>query len=131
PALRAAIEASRVHAAILGDRHSTTQVARGIWYPGAPEVTDRREVDPGNVLVVDVDRRTRAVDVEVARTGTWTFATVEADLMDAADVAELADRLSAMPDKDRTAVWLKVGGTLTTRAKARLDQVIDEAGDLF
>jgi DNA repair exonuclease SbcCD nuclease subunit len=34
------------------------EVADRIWYPGAPEVTSRRETDPGNVLLVDIDADT-------------------------------------------------------------------------
>ncbi|MPV50214.1 DNA repair exonuclease [Pseudactinotalea sp. HY160] len=131
PGLEAAIAEGRVHAAILGDRHSATEVATGIWYPGTPEVTARREVDPGHVLVVEVDESDRSVAVTRVRTGRWAFATIVADLLDEADVEELAATLAALPDKERTAAWIKASGSLSTRAKARLDQVLDEARDLF
>lgn len=130
-ALRAVLDSGRAHVAVLGDRHSTCQVAPGIWYPGAPEVTARREDDPGNVLVIDVDAATGAVEVEKVHVGRWVFTVFEERLDSDEDVDSLAARLDAAPDKDRTAVWLALSGTLTTAAKARLDVVLADAGEVF
>lgn len=115
----------------LGDRHATYSAAERIWYPGSPEVTSRREDDPGNVLLVDIDKETHAVDVEKIPVGQWTFTVIEADVDSDDDVAALETRLGQIPEKDRTAVWLILRGTLSTAAKARLDEVLDHAGDLF
>lgn len=129
--LRRVLDADRAQFVALGDRHATFEVAERIWYPGAPEVTSRREDDPGNVLVVDIDAQTHAVDVEKVPVGQWSFLVVEEDVDSADDVAALEARLSAIADKDRTALWLILRGTLSTAAKARLDEVLDHAGDLF
>lgn len=129
--LRRVLDADRAQFVALGDRHATYEVAERIWYPGAPEVTSRREDDPGNVLVVDIDPQTHAVDVEKVAVGQWSFVVVEEDIDSAEDVTALESRLSAIADKDRTAVWLILRGTLSTAAKARLDEVLDHAGDLF
>ena len=45
-----------MHYVALGDRHSTTEVGGTgrIWYSGAPEPTAYDEIDPGNVLIVDL-----------------------------------------------------------------------------
>lgn len=129
--LRRVLDADRVQFVALGDRHATFEVAERIWYPGAPEVTSRREDDPGNVLVVDVDPQTHALDVEKVPVGRWSFVVVEEDIDSAEDVTALESRLAAIADKDRTAVWLILRGTLSTAAKARLDEVLDHAGDLF
>lgn len=131
PTLRAAFADGRAQVAVLGDRHSTTRVDDRIWYPGTPEVTARREDDPGNVLVVDVHDDTHAVHVEAVHVGRWRFTVVDARLDSAVDVDALARRLDGMPDKERTAVWLTLSGTLTTAAAAGLDEVLDRAGDLF
>ena len=48
PALTKAIDTGRAHVAVLGARHSTTEIESRIWYAGSPEVTSRREDDPGN-----------------------------------------------------------------------------------
>ena len=129
--LRALLREGRAQFVALGDRHATYEVAERIWYPGAPEVTSRREDDPGNVLVVDIDEDTHECAVEKLPVGTWTFSVIEADLNSAADVAELEQRMNSVADKDRTAVWLILRGTLPTAAKARLDEVLDHFTDLF
>lgn len=129
PALREVIDSGCAHVAILGDRHGTYEVGRGIWYPGSPEVTHRREVDPGNVLLVDVDNG--KVEVERHRVGTWAFLTIEEYLGAAEDVEAFDTRLRQLPEKERTALWLTLTGTLSTKARARLDQVLDEHGDVF
>lgn len=131
PALRKALDNDLAHVVVLGDRHSTTEVEDRIWYAGAPEVTHRRETDPGNVLVVDVDPESGAVTVDRARVGRWRFEVVSAELASRDDVDAFSQRLRAMPDKDRTAVWLTLRGTLSTAEATRLEQVLEEARALF
>jgi DNA repair exonuclease SbcCD nuclease subunit len=128
-ALRGVIHSGRAHVAVLGDKHSTTEVDPAIWYPGTPEVTHRREVDPGNVIVIDM--ADGEVGVEPVHVGAWTFQTLEAQLDNAEDVGEFARRVRAIPDKARTAIWLALSGTLTMEANARLEQAITDARDVF
>ncbi|MCW2831690.1 MAG: repair exonuclease [Aeromicrobium sp.] len=128
-ALTAAIESGRAQFAVLGDRHSTTEVADRIWYPGAPEVTSRREHDPGNVLVVDIDGS--SVSVESVAVGTWSYVHLQAELGSEADVDDLERRLAELSAKDRTAVWLSLTGALSVGEKARLDTILDASRDLF
>lgn len=118
----AALADGRIDFAVLGDRHSTTEVAPGLWYPGAPEVTDRLETDPGNVLLVDLDDGR----VESHHVGRWSFQVVEQELSSESDVDTLLTRLRAILAKDRTAVWLVLRGTLSVAAEARLrDELLD------
>jgi len=128
-ALIDAFDDGRAHVAIIGDRHSTTRVHERIWYPGAPEVTHRREVDPGNVLVVDVDEHD--IDVRTVPVGIWRFVRHDAAVDSLDDVERLHEWLGAQPAKAVTAVWLALTGTLTVGAKARLDDVLEAAGDLY
>jgi len=128
-ALRMVLDEARAHVAVLGDRHSTYEVDSRIWYPGTPEVTNRREDDPGNVLVIDVDDA--EVKLEKVHVGGWAFIVVEERLDCIEDVELLEKRLQDLPDKNRTAVWLSLSGTLTTVANARLDSVLQEASELF
>lgn len=130
-ALRGLLDAGIAHVAVLGDRHSTTQVDPRIWYPGTPEVTDRAETDPGNVLVIDVDPATGDVTVEPVRVGRWAFTVVEQTLNAAEDVAALERRLAAIGAKERTAVWLRLSGTLTMADNARLERLLEEDRELF
>lgn len=128
-ALAARIREGLLHFAVLGDRHSVTEVAPGIWYPGAPEVTDRRETAPGNILLVEI---THGIpEVEVIRTGRWSFIVVEEELSAAEDVDRLIARLQELPAKERSAVWLKLRGTLSVAEFARYTAELAELETLF
>ncbi|WP_413335826.1 metallophosphoesterase family protein [Brevibacterium sp. GP-SGM9] len=129
--LRAVLREGRAQFVALGDRHASYEVDDRIWYPGAPEVTSRREDDPGNILLVDIDAQTHEASVEKIHIGQWSYVVIEEDLNSDEDVAQLEQRLSDIPDKDRTAVWLVLQGTLSTAAKAHLDDILDHASDLF
>lgn len=116
---------------VLGDRHGLHEVADRIWYPGTPEVTAEREVDPGHVLVVDIDPLTRACDVQVRKVGTWEFQVVDAEVNNAADIEELLTRLDAIETKTRTSVKLALRGTLTISEHAHLSEELESRGDLL
>jgi len=130
--LEDAVAAGRLHYVALGDRHSTTQVGSSgaVWYSGTQEVTDRIERDPGNVLVVEVSDASPP-KVEPVRVGTWAFPVVSAELDSAADVAALAERLAALPAKDRTVLTLTLSGSLSLREKASLDDLLAAQGHLL
>lgn len=127
--LRAAVDDDRVQFAVLGDRHATYRVHDRIWYPGTQEVTARREVDPGNALVVDLDGDVPSV--EKVRVGAWTFAEHEAELTHDDDLDALSASIDAYENKDRTALWLRLRGSLTVTQRARLDDVIEAAADVY
>lgn len=131
-ALDAALADGRLHFVALGDRHSLTSVGESgrIWYSGAPEPTDFDEVNPGQVLLVDLDAdgcQTRAIMV-----ATWRFLQPEAfELRDADDISVLASWLDEQSDKERTIVRLTLVGTLTLREMAALDEVLDRHRHLY
>ncbi|MHC1561381.1 metallophosphoesterase family protein [Actinomycetospora sp. C-140] len=120
----AALADGRVHYAALGDRHSTwaDAVDDRIRHAGTPEVTDFDEVDPGNVLVVDLERDAARVAVEPV--GRWRFLRHDARLDADGDLDTLDARLDALPDKERTAVRLALVGTLSLRQRGRLDDLL-------
>lgn len=130
-ALEGAIDDGRVHYVALGDRHSTTEIGRTrrIWYSGAPEATDFRETDPGNVLVVEVDGD--SVVVEQVRVGTWRFVQHDAELAGEADLDVLDAFLDGLANKARTVVRLGLRGQLSLTEKARLDTMLAHHGDLL
>ena len=130
-ALEAAVHSGLAHYVALGDRHSTTSVgATGrIWYSGSPEPTDHDEIEPGQVLVVDLDDA--GVHVERHRVGTWTFVAREARLSSGADIDALEAWLDGFADKGRAVIRLSPVGSLTLRDRARLDDLLDEQAPLF
>jgi DNA repair exonuclease SbcCD nuclease subunit len=126
-----AIEEGRIHYLALGDRHSTTRVGTSgrIWYAGTPEPTDYDEVDPGNVLVVELGAD--GVTVVPRRVGRWRFTRRDhVNLASAEDVAALAEWLGALDAKDRTIVRLQLVGQLSLHLRARLDEVLRHAREL-
>ncbi len=131
-AAEAAVADGRVHYVALGDRHSATSVGSTgrIRYAGAPEPTDFREVDPGQVLLVDLDERGE-VRVEERRVGTWRFVRHDADVTGDADLDLLHAVLDGLPNKERTIVRLGLTGQLSLTEKARLDALLAHQADLF
>ena len=135
--LEASLIARRVHYVALGDRHSTTNVgATGrLWYSGTQEVTDFDEVDPGNVLVVDLglptsDEPAGTVHVEPVGLGQWRFLRQRFELSDDT-VGDLEQWLSALPDKQRTVVKFSLVGALTLAGYSRVQTVLDHYVDLL
>ena len=125
------IEAGEIHYVALGDRHSTTNEGTSdcVWYSGAPEPTDYDEIDPGNVLVVELDGD--RVQVESRRVGTWVFRRSERDLTSDADIDALQEWLASLEDKERTIVKLSLVGQVSIAQKARLDRLLADFADLL
>ncbi|HLS64176.1 MAG TPA: exonuclease SbcCD subunit D [Ruania sp.] len=129
PGLRELLDAGTIAYVALGDRHSTTEVAPGIAYSGAPEVTDFTETDPGNVLVVDLaDSRASTTAHHV---GTWSFRDLRFDVDDGEDVAAMDRALTQMPEKSRTVLRLALRGTLTLTEHAQMEAVLERHRETF
>src|ERR1022692_1702896 len=126
-----AIRSGCVHYVALGDRHSTTEVGGTgrIWYSGTPVVTDYDEVEPGNVLLVDLDRD--SISVERKLVGSWQFTRRSFDVNNRGEVDAVREWLDSITDKRRTVVKLSFVGTLNLADKARLDAVLAHFDDLF
>jgi len=128
----AALADGRLHFLALGDRHSNTRVGETsrIHYAGTPEPTDFSEIDPGCVLVVDVDPE--QVAVRPHRIATWRFERRRRiPLTGASDLDALEASLAALPDKGRTVLRLDFEGTLDLRGSTRLESILEHARDLF
>ena len=97
------IESGIVHYAALGDRHSKTEVGSTgrVWYSGAPEPTDFDETEPGNVLVVSLDRDD--VSVDARRVSAWRFERTDRELGTDADIDAFEDWLKGLDSKDISA----------------------------
>jgi DNA repair exonuclease SbcCD nuclease subunit len=129
--LVAALDDGRLHYVALGDRHSFTAVEpRGrIVYSGAPEPTAFDEVDPGNVVVVEVTRS--GVDVRPVAIAAWRFVTIEAQLDDDTDLDELCSRLDLVESKDTTIVRVGLRGSVSLDVDARLETALAERREVF
>jgi DNA repair exonuclease SbcCD nuclease subunit len=136
-AAEAALADGRIAYLALGDRHSTTEIGRTgrIRYSGAPEPTDYDELDPGNVLVVELDERDESSQggcrVEKRATGTWRFLRERFELGGRTGIVELTGWLEEQPAKDRTIVKLTLVGTIPLSVDAELEQLLEHQRDLF
>lgn len=134
-----AVEEGKADFVALGDRHSTTEVAPNVWYSGSPEVTDRVDVDPGNVLMVDLDAAgaadgrpgTSGVAVEKVRVGTWHYRVLDAELDGKESVEALIEELDRLDDKRKTLAYLRLQGALTIAQRAALDDELDRLAGVF
>jgi DNA repair exonuclease SbcCD nuclease subunit len=129
--LERALADGRVHYVALGDRHSTTEVGGTgrIWYSGAPEPTDYDEIDPGNVLVVDLSPD--SVSVEHHHVGTWRFVRQDFDVTGTEDCQKVEHFLEELPNKARTIVKLSLVGQLSLADMDRLEAALAHASDLL
>ena len=139
-ALEAALAERRIDVVLLGDRHSLTAVGESgrIWYSGTPEPTATREVEPGKLLVVDLDLGGDSggssggpPKVSPHPVSTWTFAEAEFTLRGADSVDEVLGWLDAFPDPARTVAKPVLRGELTLAEHARLTEGVEERRDLF
>lgn len=125
------VASGEIHYAALGDRHSTTDEGDSgrIWYAGAPEPTDYDEVDPGNVLVVDLE----ADHVAVARhrVGRWQFERRQWNVTTDGDLDEIEAWLRSLDDKKRQIVKLGLEGQVSLAQKARLDAMLAHHTELL
>lgn len=130
-AAEAALSRGAIQYVALGDRHSLTPIGSTgrIHYSGTPEVTDYDELDPGRVLIVDLDDR--RVTTRALRVGTWTFERRRFEFGTAADLDHLERELLAVEAKERTVLKLSFVGTLTLAGRARLDSILERASLLF
>jgi DNA repair exonuclease SbcCD nuclease subunit len=115
----------------LGDRHSLTQVgdSERIWYSGTPEPTDFDEIDPGKVLIVELEGT--ACSVEQFQIGSWRFVDKSFEISGPKDVQLLEAWFNDQPSKDRTVVRLALMGTVSIAQRAQLDAFLDHFRDLF
>ena len=129
--LEESIESGMIHYAALGDRHSTTSLGSTgrVWYSGAPEPTDFDEMNPGNALVVSLDRDD--VHVETRRVGTWHFEHADWQLGTDADIDALGDWLTGLDAKDRTIARIGLRGQVSVAQKACLDEMLAHHTDLL
>ncbi len=126
----AALEDDVVDYIALGDKHSTQAVGSTgrIWYAGAPEPTAYDEPDPGNALLVDLDDGVEVTPVEIGR---WRFEERRWQLDGVDDLDRLEAWLDGMDARARTLVKLSFVGTVNLRQKARLEDLLDRARDVY
>jgi DNA repair exonuclease SbcCD nuclease subunit len=130
-AIDAGLNAGQFHYVALGDRHSTTSVGTSgrVWYSGAPEPTDFREIEPGNVLLIDLDDA--GIEVTSLSTATWRFVSGDFELSGPDDCKAVAAFLDDIADKPTTVVKLGLVGQLSLATHGDLELALDHRRDLL
>jgi DNA repair exonuclease SbcCD nuclease subunit len=128
-AMETALRDEKVHFFAVGDRHSVTRISDRIWYSGSPEPTDYDEVDSGKCLIVELT--SDAIHVEPHSIGRWRFMHQTLEFSSQEDIDAARRRLEEIPDKNTTILKLMLKGSLGLGAKAVLDRMLEETGDLF
>ena len=124
--MRAALRDEVVHFVALGDRHSVTEIPDTdgrAWYSGTQLSSDYGELEPNDVLLVEL--HPDGCNVERRTVGTWVFEVQDFDLNSEGDVETLEQWLDAVPSKHTTAVKLALRGTLSLAASAKLDDLLE------
>ncbi len=126
-----ALAAGLVNYVALGDRHSLTDIGASgrIFYSGTPLVTGFDQVEPNQVLLVDLSQAQPVV--KPLPVGDWSFMRRRFDVNNAEEVQAVGDWLEVIPRKRETVVKLSFLGTLGLADHARLEQLLEHHADLF
>lgn len=127
----------------MGDTHSAQPIgsSRRVWYSGAPEATDFRELatgggenNSGKALVVEVTKpgvEQAEVSVEEVEVGQWTFEAPVVEVNSRAEAEEFISFLDAYPHKERTVIKYALVGTVDIATKRYLESAFAEREEVF
>ncbi len=110
----------------LGDWHGTYRYNERAWYSGAPEPTRFKEVEPGGVLIVDIDAPGSEPRVERRQVAQTHWVNLDFEMSEDAQVRELRDRLEGLPERSQTLVSLRVAGAISLQARGGLEALVEE-----
>lgn len=110
----------------LGDWHGTYRHNERAWYPGAPEPTRFKEVEPGGVLIVDIDGPGSEPRVERRQVAQTRWLNLSLEMTEDAQVRELREQLEALPERSQTLVSLRVAGAISLEARGGLEALVEE-----
>lgn len=116
----------------LGDWHGTKEVGPNAWYAGTPEL-DRfpkgEDYDPGNVLVVDVQRG-QSPTVTKVTTGRIGWHNMQVDLADDSCVEDLERDVTGLVGQrvGEDLLALTLSGGIGMQALDRLERVAESLG---
>jgi DNA repair exonuclease SbcCD nuclease subunit len=113
----------------LGDWHRTMSVGPTMWYAGTPE-PDRAGggQEEGHVLLVDIPGQGAEPRVEKRKVGAFRWLTLEEDLSDVTDLADLEFRLRNLSDLSALILRLRFSGVLPLFVRAELDRRLESLG---
>lgn len=121
------VESARLDYLALGDWHGTLQAEKRIWYSGTPEPDRFRDNNPGNVLLVSIEKPGALPDVTPLETKHFLWCEFEKEIFRAQDIGavrqELADTRHPL---DRIVLRLSLSGTVNFEERELLDNELDD-----
>lgn len=119
------LETANLDYLALGDWHGTLEVANQTWYAGTPEPDCFKTNEPGNVLLVTLQKSGALPQVEKIPVGYYRWVRLAFDVMDDQALAVLDGRLAALGESERTLVRLELTGTVNLATRQTLDALLD------
>lgn len=111
----------------LGDWHGTLRIDARTWYAGTPEPDRAKDNDPGNALLVRLDRPGGEPVIEPVAIGRYRWHAVRRTVHRGEDVTVLSDDLRALGSPlDRHVVDLTLEGTLDFATHAALTAALED-----
>lgn len=109
----------------LGDWHGTREIAPRTWYAGTPEPDRWKENDPGNVLLVTIERPGARPSVERIGIGHFHWRGLQACIHSRVDVDVLDDTVSRFGiSPERLVLALRLDGAVDFATRTALDDVL-------
>jgi len=106
----------------LGDWHGTMKIDERTWYSGTPEQDRFRGNDPGHILLVEIERQGRTIDVEPCRVGKHRWYRKSRELVVGSDIDILYEEISAL--EPESVIDLSIEGALSLADYERLQRVL-------
>ena len=113
-------ELARLDYLALGDWHRTNRITPSVWYSGTPEPDRAGGQEVGQALLVDIAGPGAPANVSPREVGTHRWVTIEDQLSDASQIADLEARVRGLPDLSTTIMRLWLKGSLPLAGRAEL-----------
>ena len=111
----------------LGDWHGTREINGRTWYAGTPEPDRFTSSDPGNVLVVKIEKAGALPAVEKVPVGKFVWKEMEHNIHNTADLDALTPQMQSLgPDFERLLLRLGLNGVVNLELRAKLGKWIEE-----
>ncbi len=115
----------------LGDWHSYHPIDARTYYSGTHEPTRFKEVDPGNILLVEIAAPGALPEVRRRHIATHRFLQKQFLLNTADDILPFEHFLDQLASKSTTLLELTLEGVLDMPARIRLDELLARTADRF
>jgi len=92
-------------------------------YPGTPETTKFGEENAGNALLVEIPGPGIAPQARSFETGSFAWMTVEKQLLEPGDVADLEKLVEGIPDSQNTLLRIELSGHISAEEGVRMSNL--------